>query len=655
MDFFSAQDAARGRTTRLVVLFLLALLGLIVLTNLLVMAFMGYLDVQMDGLNAVLPSGEYGHSTGGGVALFFEQFRWERFLLVGAGVVLVVTAGSLYKIVSLRGGGRVVAESLGGRRVSQDSDDPLQRKVLNVVEEMAIASGTPVPPVYVLEREPGINAFAAGFSPADAVIGVTRGCIEQLSRDQLQGVIAHEFSHILNGDMRLNLHLTGVLHGILLIGLIGYFVLRSAFSTGSRRGGSRSSGGIPLLALGAGLAVIGYIGTFFGNLIKASVSRQREFLADASAVQFTRNPAGIAGALKRIGGFAAGSRLESPLAPQMSHAYFSAGVETLFSALFATHPPLAERIRRIEPRWRGEFDGAGTPAPNLAPRPAGAAALAGGGSASPAAAVTAAAIGDIGQPRQKHLDYAESLIDELPAAVRWAAREPYGARAVIYALVLDSDREVLQRQLALLDARADIGIHDQSKLLLPQIRGLERKYRLILVDMAMPAMRQLSGGQYERFKENLRELIRMDRKVTLFEWSLQKIVVHNLDAEFLERRSPRAAYGAAAELREECALVFSVLAYAQRAGSGSAARAFAAARAELGIEGIEPVERRGIKLDALDRAMERLARLKPLAKPPLLKACAAGILANGDVSPKELELLRAFSSILGCPMPPVVV
>jgi hypothetical protein len=513
-----------------------------------------------------------------------------------------------------------------------------------------------VPPVYILEQEGGINAFAAGLTPADAVIGVTRGCIEQLSRDQLQGVIAHEFSHILNGDMRLNLRLIGLLHGILLIGLIGYFIFRSAlFSSGSRRSSSRSSGGIPLLALGAGLAVIGYTGTFFGNLIKASVSRQREFLADASAVQFTRNPAGIAGALKRIGGFKAGSRLESPAAPQMSHAFFSEGVGTFFSSLFATHPPLAERIRRIEPRWRGKFDSADTPAADAAPQPAGAtAAFAGGGPSVAVAAMAAESINNIGLPQQKHLSYAVSLIDELPAAIRWAAREPYGARAVIYALVLDSDPQMLQRQLALLDSRADIGVHDQAKLLQPQIRGLERKYRLTLVDMAMPALRQLSVAQYELFKENLRGLIRMDRKVTLFEWSLQKIVVHNLDAEFVERRPPRAAYGSAGELREECALVFSVLAYSQRAGPGSAAKSFAAAKAELGIDGIGLLERKRISLDALDSAMDRLARLKPLAKPVLLKACAAGILADGDVSPKEMELLRAFSSILGCPMPPVV-
>jgi len=646
VDFFSAQDAARSQTTRLVVLFLVAVLSLIALTNLLVMGFMTYLLLDTDGAHQP-----------GALALFFDQFDWGLFFMIGVAVALVVGAGSLYKIVSLRGGGKVVAESLGGRRISQDSADPQHRKVLNVVEEMAIAAGTPVPPVYVLEQEPGINAFAAGYTPGDAVIGVTRGCIEELSRDQLQGVIAHEFSHILNGDMRLNLRLIGVLHGILLIGLIGYFILRSSFYTsGHRSSNSRGGNPLPFLALGAGLAVIGYTGTFFGNLIKASVSRQREYLADASAVQFTRNPGGIAGALKRIGGSRAGSRLEAPDAPQMSHAYFSSGVKTFFGSLFATHPPLEERIRRIQPGWRGKFDTGAAPVEEASgfQQPA-AATSAFAGATAGTAAMAAEAIHDIGQPQQKHISYAETLIDELPSAIRWAAREPYGARALIYAMVLDREAEMRDSQLALLDARADIGVHDQATLLYPQVRRLEPKYRLTLLDLAMPALRQLSDAQYQRFKENLRELIRMDRKVTLFEWSLQKILVHNLDADFLGWRPPAAVHGAVANLREECALVFSVLAYAQRAGPGSAVNAFAAARSELGLAGIELLERRQIRLDALDNALDRLTRLKPLAKPTLLKACAAAILANGDVSPKELELLRAFAAILDCPMPPLVV
>ena len=306
MDFFRSQDLARRNTTRMVLLLALAVLTLIAITNLLVMLVFGSLQNGEDG------------------TVSLARFDWGTFLLIGTGVTLVVLAGSLWKIGQLAGGGKVVAEALGGPLVRRDTTDPELRRALNVVEEMAIASGSPVPPVYLLSDEEGINAFAAGFTTGDAVIGLTRGTIRDLSRDELQGVVAHEFSHILNGDMRLNLRLIGILHGILLIGLIGSRVLRSTSHRSSKNSGGAAILGLGLMAIGSG-------GTFFGSLIKASVSRQREFLADASAVQFTRNPFGIAGALKRIGGST--SRLHADQAEAMSHLYFAEGVRHRFASL----------------------------------------------------------------------------------------------------------------------------------------------------------------------------------------------------------------------------------------------------------------------------------------------------------------------------------
>ena len=275
----------------------------------------------MNSLHLILPAGEFWFCRVYNKAL--PLVTDPQLLVISVvGTLVIVGGGSLNKMVQLRGGGQTVAEELGGRLLTAGTADPVERRLLNVVEEMAIASGTPTPPVYLMDREDGINAFAAGFSPTDAVIGVTKGTATQLDRDELQGVIAHEFSHILNGDMRLNIRLMGLLHGILIIGMLGYFLLRLSFYTG---GGRRSRSGkeaIPIMAIGAGLAVIGFAGTFFGNLIKAAVSRQREFLADASAVQFTRQPDGLAGALKKIGGFSAGSSIENPNAPEASHMFF---------------------------------------------------------------------------------------------------------------------------------------------------------------------------------------------------------------------------------------------------------------------------------------------------------------------------------------------
>ncbi len=303
---------------------------------------------------AVVISGYQGTDSRTGAIQWALQW-WDPglMLLVAFAVGLVVGGGSLYKIAQLAGGGKIVAEHLGGRLLHPDTSDHRERVLLNVVEEMSIASGTPTPPVYVLDSESGINAFAAGFSPTDAVIGVTRGTLEQLPRPELQGVIAHEFSHILNGDMRLNVRLIGVLHGILILGILGYFLLRSSMFSGMARGrSSRDQSALALLAIGVGLMVVGFLGSFFGNGIKASVSRQREFLADASAVQFTRQPAGIADALKRIGGAMTGSGIQSPNAPEASHMFFGRATSGL-RGLFSTHPPLADRIRRIDPSWDG--------------------------------------------------------------------------------------------------------------------------------------------------------------------------------------------------------------------------------------------------------------------------------------------------------------
>ncbi|MEW6074668.1 MAG: M48 family metallopeptidase, partial [Planctomycetota bacterium] len=317
MDFFAHQDRARRHTGWLVFLFLLAVAGIVAAVYVVVLFALGGLAGS---------SGPPPDLWDGGV-----------LLLTAVGVLSVVGLGSAYKTAQLRAGGPAVAALVGARPVLPGTADAAERRLLNVVEEMAIASGVPVPPVFVMDREEGINAFAAGHSTADAAITVTRGTLEQLSRDELQGVVAHEFSHILNGDMRLNLRLMGTIHGILVIGMIGWLILRHV------RGGKKN----PLPLIGLALFFVGYAGTFLGNLIKAAVSRQREFLADAAAVQFTRNPGGLAGALGKIAETAEGSRLHAAHAPEVSHMLFGAGTRSALGGLLATHPPLAERIRRL--------------------------------------------------------------------------------------------------------------------------------------------------------------------------------------------------------------------------------------------------------------------------------------------------------------------
>jgi len=646
MNFFESQDRVRSNTFQLVLLFTLAVVTIIIMVNLLIMLVFGYINSEQ------VQDGE----------TLLQQMDWQTFAAVSAGVGIVVLVGSLYKIIALSAGGKVVAEALGGQLIPQNTDDPKQRKLLNVVEEMAIASGTPAPPVYLLADEAGINAFAAGFSPRDAVIGVTQGTIDHLSREQLQGVIAHEFSHIFNGDMRLNIRLMGVLNGILILGIIGYYLLYS--SSFSRRGRGSDKGAAGIMALAIGLMVIGFAGTFFGGLIKAAVSRQREYLADASAVQFTRNPDGIAGALKRIGGLASGSIVENPGAAEVSHAFFAQGVSGFMQGLAATHPPLAKRILRIDPHWDGKFDVSDkTDSPReeieasekesmkreeFAKKVTTLA-------AGVAMADVANAIDQIGNPKPETIKHARALLAELPIAIKGAAREPYGARAVIYCLALDAEQGVRNRQLAHLQANADADVFVLIQKLQAEMTALDIQYRLPIIDIAIPALKQCSLAQYQAFRNNMLKLIEMDSRVDLLEWSLQKILFNHLDAHFFKLTRSKIHYSHIRQLKPEIELILSALAIAGHQEQKDVEEAFSAATKTLEISGFQWLIKKEITLSDIDHALEKLERFKPLVKLQFLQACATCVVHDQKISVVEVELLRAFSDVLGCPVPPIAL
>lgn len=646
MNFFESQDRARTQTSLLVLLFTLAIVTLIIMVNLLVMLVFGYLNGQQ-------------MQEGG---TFFQQMDWQTTTLVSAAVAAVLLVGSLYKIAVLSAGGKVVAETLGGKLIPQNTNEIGQRKLLNVVEEMAIASGIPAPPVYLLADEAGINAFAAGFSPRDAVIGVTQGTIEHLDREQLQGVIAHEFSHIFNGDMRLNIRLIGVLNGILILGIIGYYLLYSASFSRHGRSNNKNAGGIVALAIG--LMVIGFAGTFFGGLIKAAVSRQREYLADASAVQFTRNPDGIAGALKEIGSLEFGSKLENPAASEISHALFAQGVSGFMQSMSATHPPLAERILRIDPHWNGQFtssrktDSAASEEELVDKESMTREQLANKVTTIAASTVlssVANSIDQIGNPKPETIDFARALIAELPTDIKEAAREPYGARAIIYSLALDSGEVVRARQLIHLQVHADPAVSALTQELRSKVTKLDIKFRLPILDIAIPALKQLSPDQYKTFKSILGTLIEMDYRVDLLEWSLQKILFNHLDEYFFKPTHGKKRYYQVAQLKLEISLVLSVLADAGQQDQAQIEEAFDAATKILELKGLVLLAQNEISFSELDLALQKLEMLCPLHKQKLLKACAASILFDQKISAVEVEILRAFADALGCPMPLTVI
>jgi Zn-dependent protease with chaperone function len=643
-DFFQHQDVARRKTGLLVVLFILAVVAIVIAVNLVfAVVFTTAMEwnAQEQGMQA-------------------KRLDPMLFVWVSLGTIGVIAIGSIYKTSEIASGGETVALMLGGRLINQQTQNRAERRLLNVVEEMAIASGTAVPPVYVLDREKSINAFAAGHQSGDAVIGVSRGCLDYLTRDELQGVMAHEFSHMLNGDMRMNLRLIGILHGILVIALIGYFLLRSMFYTSGRS--DKKGGAIPILLVAVGLMIIGWVGVLFGQLIKAAVSRQREYLADASAVQFTRYPGGIAGALKKIGGIPATSHIEDPHASEVSHMFFGDAMVGSFLNMFGTHPPLGERISRIDPSFDGKFPKIKRltekkPATKKA-KPAKAAKKPGSPldplikSGAGVAIDPAGVIGRIGVPGMEQLMVAAAIIESMPPPITEAAHEPYGARAIIYALLLDRDEAIRARQLEHLKKGAEKQSFTETRRLMPRIDQLPPDARAPLVEMAIPALKNISPAQYSAFLENVDALVNADEKIDLFEYSIRTLLVRNLDVHFGRGKPTKVRYHAFTPVFPSLVNVLSTLARVGHDTQEKAEHAFGAGLAAADrTASMSPKEE--CTLRNFDQALDKLAQASPGIKRRIMMACTACIAADEIVTVRESELLRVIAAVLECPLPPL--
>ena len=641
MDFFEQQDKARGLTGYLFLLFGFAVVCIIISIFCLASVAVGF-EKDLAGL----------------------AWTFELAIISTIGTIIAVFLASAFRISWLSSGGKVVAESMGGQRLSQNTKDPLSRQVLNVVEEMAIASGTPVPPVYLMEEQ-GINAFAAGYSPRDAVIGVTRGCATKLNRDQLQGVMAHEFSHILNGDMRINIRLTGIIFGIVFLSSIGRILTNIAYVSGGRRRNGKDSGGGALIILGIGLLIIGGIGGFFGAMIRASISRQREFLADASAVQFTRNPDGIAGALKRIGGYSHGSKLKSAGAQEFSHMFFSSGI----SSMFATHPPLPIRIKRIDPNWKNTYPDTDkiSATASQSSQLAGASGFTGSADSEPLSQNQAPSqsgsnrqelpqsaqtfLKSEGKIDSEKLAQVRSLIASIPASLVEQAKEPFGARCLLFALLLDNKNlEARKRQVQMIENQAEEGTFDQTEKIEPFLTNLSCEQKLVLVEESRPAIAELSINQFSVFQKLIVQLIGADESIDLFEWCLHKVI----EFDFGKQHYPRQLHGRASirSRISDCAVILGALSHYGQEGADPKP-AFK--------KGIQALDRSGqIKLppsqdcglSSMDKAIERLNKMSASEKRSLIDACARTIDHDGKTTDIEIQILRGIACALSCPLGP---
>lgn len=646
MDFFEAQERARRITGKLVVLYLVAVVLIILSIYLIAVILFGYSGQVPSGASA----GEY---------------LWHPGLLLTVSTIIIITIliGTLFRVYQLRRGGSAVAEMLGGRKIESSTNDVKERQLVNIVEEMSIASGLPVPDIYVLDQEENINAFAAGYTSGDAAVGITRGALEQLSRDEIQGVIAHEFSHIFNGDMRLNIRLIGILNGILLLHVLGMILMRSTMYSGAMRGGGggRGKGGggnatIAIILFGLALVIIGYIGMIFGRMIQSAISRQREYLADAAAVQYTRNPDGLAGALRKIGQKKDGGKIKDGHAMELSHLFFARSFHSALDKLFATHPPLEKRIKAIDPAHDKEHEKmkvkirrnlershiAGSAAPDKTDGLMGSEILPG--------IRPEVLLGAIGSLDREHLNHAGKLLQSIPVSLRQAAHEPLGAESLVYGLLITSQNTHEKTPDWLRETAGD-NIADHLDHLLPELNNARRSWYLPLAELSLPALRQMSKSQYRIFRQSVEQLAQADNRISLFEFVLEKMIIRQLDTAFSDRKKPEIRHHHLKTLGEEIAVLLSSLAHVSADDADKAWQAGVASIEKFLPEGLRLLPREKSSLERLDKALDELAASANPVKKYVLTAAIHCVASDRQITSDEAELLRAVGEALDTPIP----
>jgi len=633
VNFFQYQEQARRQSRWLVFLFILAVLVIIVVIDFAILVAFGFVDTEQQQVLFSMPTLKANIPT----------------LLGGAAVTAAVIAvASLFKTASLRSGGGKVARDLGGVLVEADANDPLRRRLYNVVEEIALASGIPVPEIYVLEQESGINAFAAGFTPADAAVAVTRGALEKLNRGELQGVIAHEFSHIFNGDMRLNIRLMGALFGILMLSLIGRRVLHGSYYVGR----SKNSNGGAIVLIAVAVMLVGYIGLFFGRWIKSAVSRQREYLADASAVQFTRDPDGIAGALKKIAVYSDASYLNVET-EEVSHMLFGNGERM---SMFSTHPPLNQRIQRIDKSFRPEdliqlaksLQRQGQADAEQAARQLEKAQQTGGGMFDFDNLVE-----QIGHPDFSRILMAAALAASIPDEISQAAHSNQWATEVLFYCLMDRDEEIREQQL--LFVAQNMGTDSESRVrgLWSAAPDLAREQRLPLLEMSIPELKRRPPDFVARVLTTVKTLSEADGQTDVFEYLMAKIIAQHLWESANPHRVRLSGKGSLGQVTDKALNVIAVLAAHGSESETTIESAFRVGSGLLGAGVNIPMPAIADWGEVMDDALPVLDQLKPADKETLVKAMIATVMADNKIAVSEMELLRVVCAVIHVPLPVV--
>lgn len=642
MDFFGRQDLSRRKTKILLVYFGLAVV-LIVLSINLVFASISF-DMAA-GSHVIFQS-----------PLRPEYWQSVQCLIVSLATIGVIMLGNLLVYFEIRGGGAAVAEYAGASRVDFSSNDPLIKRYINVVEEMSIASGVVMPMLFVQKNEQGINAFVAGIRPENTAMVVTQGALEKLNRDELQAVAGHEFSHVFHGDMRLNVRLIGIIYGITMIGEFGRVIVRGISQTRHRSSNRERGGGIVVVALvvGAALFCIGYIGLFFGRLIRASVSRQREFLADASSVQYTRNKQGIASALTTILYDSAGSHLTSKKAEDIAHMCF--GESVALRGLFATHPPLKERINVISPGFLAQYKInkrklLNTEADTVSQQP----------DNSYISSFTTAGsdntltdskrlVESVGEPQPEHLDLARSLLNVIPDALHLAAYHSEGARALIYAMILAANNNRVPEYFRQIETQDSAENARLTESYCQEFIASSPAIRLPLIELCVPLLRELSDEEKNKFNRLCIRLSALDKKTSLFEFVIITIIQASLTDVY--KNAKNIEYRSVKQVESSLSRVLSVLIQAGRNAEPEELYKRLMSRFKHTELTIIPLS--DCKVSQLSTDLAELSRLRPAIRRNILEAFVDSILVDEKVLPIEAELLRAICMVIDCPMPPVI-
>lgn len=651
MNFFDHQEKARKKTFRLVLYFIVAIVLIILAIDVIVVTAIVYTNPEYYFTS-------FTHDQSQGILI---QDRVLSLAIVTStfvipGVLIVILTGTLFKMLAIRNGGISVAEMVNAKPIEVTTKDPLEKRFVNVVEEMSIASGIAIPKLYVMEDEMAINAFVAGFKPADTVMVVTKGALNTLNRDELQGVVGHEFSHIFNSDMQINLKLIGILGGLLVLGQTGYFILR--IFRGNSRSNSKSDGRVMIIvmAIGVGLLVVGYIGLFFGRLIKAAISRQRELLADASSVAYTRNPQGLVNALQRIELSATGTQLNSKNSEDISHLCFCPSLSVMFSNLLATHPPLKERIRLIDPKGQYAIRKKTEVAPKVTsplpptPEPAikpfdmmATVAVLG----ATAGANTTDVIKSIGNPTETNILVAKEMLAQIPENILTIAHQPEHVILLIYALVLlptdgsENLIKVLKQYLSQEEAENVLTLQSQ-------ILTLPKTMQLPLLEISLPTFKSISLEEKQKALQAIENILSLKNE-GLFQFALHAII-----SKAVNTQPNKAKYQDFKPVLNDITVLLILVITSGHDDPQKITYCYEKSLKyftdrsipQPGVSNFDPVQ--------LQLILSRLNQLAPFCKEKLLKACLECISDDNIIHIQEAELVRAIAACLDCPIPPIV-